>query len=658
MFNFFNSKFICGVLVTAVALCASCSKDDEPSDPNKPGNVDSNTSVADPVGTVTMRMRNDNETKLGQMIVSPENNFSCSRGMIASIGQVAGLGNITDIPLTGWSDNVAVTIGNGYVYYDGNQYYRIYAVQWLYEAGTTNAIIGVELKYQAPFKGIDEDLIPEAPAISFSDEGGNDQILFTNTSVIPFTVESDQSWCQVSRYASTDKNEYFLYDGIDVTVLPNAEMEQTTAKITVKTLYGKRTIINVTRAGQAPTILFPNGETEYTQDEVSANGETTVITLTTNVESEDFKAVSNVDWITIDESRADSRAMKNMTLRYTVQPNITAGIREGKITLSSVKGENSSVLTISQLAGTLSAQDPIEVTATTTSANLTFSTNVFVQYNVASSAAWCKVGNISNNMVEPTSSGRITLRLEMEPNTTETDRDATITVTANNGSLKASTKVTQKGVSFASLPSTLYFTRNRQNTTVTLPISNLVAKSGADWCQVTVNGTNLVVLVDDATVNRTTQITFEGTSAKITIDQSKYAVGDAYNESGIEGTVIVMDGATRLVRSDDLGTAAYSTEEFVIGATDMTNGMVNMTRVKSLSSWRNYYPAFALCDDLNVNGVTGWYLPAAEEVTGLTGAWSSTESSASNAYYIDSRSYVSGKKSVKRHVYAVHLFVQ
>ena len=38
--------------------------------------------------------------------------------MIASIGPVSGLGNITVIPLTGWSDNVAVTIGNGYVYYD------------------------------------------------------------------------------------------------------------------------------------------------------------------------------------------------------------------------------------------------------------------------------------------------------------------------------------------------------------------------------------------------------------------------------------------------------------------------------------------------------------------------------------------------------------
>lgn len=647
--------------MAGLAFTSSCSKDDDgPDDPNKPGNVDANTSVADPVGTVTMRMRNDNETKLGQMIVSPENNFSCDKGMIASIGKVAGLGNITDIPLTGWSDNVAVVIGNGYVYYDGNQYYRIYAVQWLMEAGTSDNIIGVELKYQAPFKGVDEDITPESPALSFSDEGGTDQIKFTNTSVIPFTVESDQNWCRVSRWASNDKNEKFLYDGIEISVIPNDEMEQSSAKVTIKTLYGKRTIINVTRAGQSPVVFFPNGETEYAITDVDANGHSKLIDLTTNIEPEDLKAVPNVEWIVIDESKSNlnSRSTRNLTLRYTVRPNYTAAQREGRISFSSVKGEKNSVMTITQLPGEMTASDPIEIAASVTDANVSFTTNVTGTYTVASSASWCRVANITNNIKEVTSTGRFSLRLDMDPNTTETDRKAVITVTAQNGTLRAQTEVTQKGVSFENVPKILYFSKNHQNTTITLPAKDLQVKSSADWCSVVVNGLNLTILVDDTTIDRTATISIENTSAKIEIDQSKYAVGDDYNEKGIVGTVCVMDGATRLVRSNLLGTAAYSTENFSIGATDRKDGMTNMTKVKSLTSWKKYYPAFALCDELNVNGVTGWYLPAVDEHIGISG-WSSTETGENSAYAFTGRTTTTtSSKSTNREVYAVHLFVK
>ena len=119
-----------------------------------------------------------------------------------------------------------------------------------------------------------------------------------------------------------------------------------------------------------------------------------------------------------------------------------------------------------------------------------------------------------------------------------------------------------------------------------------------------------------------------------------------------------MDGETRLVRSEKLGTAAYSTESFSLGASDRDNGMLNMTKVKQLSSWKKYYPAFLLCDELNVNGITGWYLPAMNENIGKDLAWSSTEGSDDNAYYFYGTTARSSNKSTVRDVYAVHRFVK
>lgn len=650
------------ILVSGTLLTTSCGGDnDEPSDPNLPSQVNPDTPVDDPVGTVTMRMRNDNDTKLGDLTVSRENNFSCGKtGMIASIGKVAGLGNITDIPLTGWSDNVAVIIGNGYVYYDGNQYYRIYASQWLMEAGTTDSYLGVEIKYQTPFKGVDEDISPESTTLSFSDIGGTDALRFTNTSVIPFTVESDEEWCRVTRWASTDKNESFLYDGISVTVLPSTLMEETYAKITIKTLYGKRTIINVTRSGQAPSILFSNGESEFVREDVSPKGDSSSVAVTTNVEKEDFKAVSDVDWLVIDNiSRSDnSRAMRNMEIHYTVNPNYTASGRQGKIMLSSTKGERTSVMTVTQLPGEMTAQSQeVELTASSTSASVSFTTNVSGDYVIGSSATWCRVVKETREVNVTGNTQTFPVSLELDPNTSETDRKATVTATVNNGTLKAQCVIVQKGVSYESLPKRIYFTRVHENMSINLPISDIKAKSSADWCQVHVNGSKLTVLVDDTDVNRTATITIENTSVKIIVDQSKYAVGDTYDEKGVKGTVCYMKNGDRLVRSELLGQAEYSTESFSLGATDPDNGMLNMTKVKSLSSWKKYYPAFVLCDELNTDGVTGWYLPAQNEVIGLsTTAWSSTEAGESTAYRIGSTTPTS--KQTSYNIYAVHRFVE
>lgn len=655
------------LLVAGIFMFAACDKDDnEPVDPNKPENVDPNAPVDDPVGTVVMRMRNDNETKLGYMIVSPENNFHCISGMIASLGKVTGLGNINDIPLTGWSDDVAVIIGNGYVYYDGNQYYRIFASQWLYEAGTNNAIIGVELKFQTPFKGVDEELQLESTTLSFSDAGGTDQIRFKNTPVIPFTIEmeKDCDWCNVSRWSSSEKSERFLYDGVQVVVSPNIQMEETRTKVIIKTLYGKRTMFEVVRSGQTPTVYFPNGETEDTQ-KIGANGGSRSINLTTNIEEEDFKAVADVDWIRLETvNQAPSRDMRNRVVRFTVLPNNTAAKRTGKVSFSSVKGEKTSVLSIEQEPGQITSEQNVEVSANTLSVNAVFSTNVTGDINITSSETWCKPAaeKISIQLGNSETLRRFTIGLTLEPNNNDKPRKAVLTASSSTGNLKATMEIVQNGPDFENVPRITYFDRKRSSLNIELPINNMKAVSSESWCQTIITDNYLRIIVDETTEDRTATVSLEGTSVKIQIDQSKYAVGDPYEEKGVKGTVYVMKGAERYVRSEILGMAAYTISEFYsIGATSRTNGLANMDRVRSLGSWQTYYPAFALCDELNKDGVTGWYLPAIDQMAGTSldfDAWSSTENGDKLAFYYNRTGISWTAKDVNKYVFAIHPFVK
>lgn len=61
--------------MAAMGLAVPACSSDEPDDPNKPEEVDPSKPTEDPMGTITLRMRNDNETLLGDFIISPENNF-------------------------------------------------------------------------------------------------------------------------------------------------------------------------------------------------------------------------------------------------------------------------------------------------------------------------------------------------------------------------------------------------------------------------------------------------------------------------------------------------------------------------------------------------------------------------------------------------------
>ncbi len=105
-------------------------------------------------------------------------------------------------------------------------------------------------------------------------------------------------------------------------------------------------------------------------------------------------------------------------------------------------------------------------------------------------------------------------------------------------------------------------------------------------------------------------------SQKVTLE-TKYSVGDYYNQDGKEGVVfeVTEDGLhgkiISMTQSSKLQWASDKKErDRFIDANNKTDGTKNMETIQQIPGWEKKYPAFKWCADLG----DGWYLPAIEEL--------------------------------------------
>lgn len=101
--------------------------------------------------------------------------------------------------------------------------------------------------------------------------------------------------------------------------------------------------------------------------------------------------------------------------------------------------------------------------------------------------------------------------------------------------------------------------------------------------------------------------------------QAPYKVGDFYNENGVVGMVykVTDDGMRGMITSLKNTSTVWAVSGTLTNALDQNDGMNNMNIIKQLTDWESRYPAFKWCDDLNRNGVSGWYLPSINELKEL-----------------------------------------
>ena len=672
------------MLLIAMSVIA-CSSDDST---DGDGNIKPDVNVNDPAGTVSLSMMkgpsiSEGATRIGGSYIYIGNDYNFDGGSFISLGTVKGLGNVSYIPTTGWADKVSVRNNNGYVAYSHGTFYRIFVEKEI--VGTTGGIIGYDVKYQAPFKGKDLELELPATSVSFDKKGGTENIVFDNKEFVVFTAKSSEDWCQI--IPTSTYNYSFLANGIQIIAQPSNVAATTEATITLTTAYGKKKEIKVTRGGVDPYLTL--NETSVTLDAKECKRQ---IGLNTNIQKEDL-TISNTasSWCKaefVDQTRAihasaarikfvgnkPAKAVKAANaagsasyyaLVLKANSNDKDTERKGTITLKSKDGKKSVTLNVIQDKAYLYVKDKgynkasFDNEERNATIGTVYTSLEYEDLQVSCNEAWCKPE------LQKTY-GNIELNANISKNTTEKSREAKIVISNKTKTLSFTLTVSQRGIQFIPSQTKVGFDKNQSNKTITINTnSDWEASSNQSWCTISKNGNNLTIRAtpySGSAANRKATISFKGLSTKIEVDQSKYALGDEYNENGVKGQVICINDTIRYV-GKDVGNAVWSNEDVLTGANNGYDGRVNMAIIKKISGWKDLYPAFALCDALNTGNVTGWYLPAREELfyirKGGSGNkayyWSSTEYTAKQAYTFYNDPYIQHKSSGYK-VKAVHRF--
>lgn len=209
--------YLIPMLLVSFMTCmmTACGKDnDEPDDPSKPDEptvVDPEQPVQDPASTVTVNILNNKENvSLGGVTVYMDeaNNLCAYSGSyeesdLINIGSVAGLGNIVDIPTSGWKQKAVLNPGEGYIvrsrYYYGSgkwgpyTYARIYVISYL--GSVEGAITGAQIKYQCPFQ------LPiklSAKTVTFDAEGEGQVQTISLLNPTDVTVREQPEWLNIT----------------------------------------------------------------------------------------------------------------------------------------------------------------------------------------------------------------------------------------------------------------------------------------------------------------------------------------------------------------------------------------------------------------------------------------------------------------------------
>lgn len=415
-------KFILLLFVVFSAMTFTSCTSDEPLDPDNGTPTNPTAPIDDPDGTITLNMRNSNNGKTVMEscgIYIENDNFAnySYQGEIyfSDMGEVNGLGNVSSIPRSGWAKTVAVTKGHGYVFccvpysYLGQDvvFYRMFVSDYLVDTG--GGIIGAIVKYQKPFKGLDEVIQPALTTLSFSAEDEPLYVQFKNSNIILFSATTTEYWINIAKTSTTSQK--FLADGLQVIVAENNSSDARSGTINVKTVYGKEVQIKVNQSGIESAIKLDNSSLDVDSSEGSYSS-----TLSTNVQVGDLALEGETEWCKpsiqsklyapktikwIDENPVE--ITPESTREYQLVLNISENADyDDRTTSIKVKDRNSDAA--ASLVVTQKGKDrpfisfhdeEIKLDANSHSYSLTFTTNVDLpDITAAANVEWITAGDI------------------------------------------------------------------------------------------------------------------------------------------------------------------------------------------------------------------------------------------------------------------------
>ena len=547
-------------ILCAAALVTACGKDEPGEGPDNNGGsdappvIDPNEQVADPEGTVTLSMRNENsgKTVLNDMYIDKADNFTGSYGWVfVNLGSMQGLGNVSYIPKSGYASKVSVTPGNGYVavraansYYGlKEELYRLYVTG--YTLDIAGQIIGAEVKYQEPFKGLDEALKADETSLTFTNDGGQQSIVLNNATIIPFTIQSSAPWCRAVPSSTTDYS--FLHDAVTIEVEPTSSTTTDEATVTLTTGYKKELSIKVTRAGRDPFLSLNSSSAELTFYDQTVN-----VGVSTNIPSSQLTVTSDADWCTASfTDNAERMRVKASTIKYIdgkpapTSRSYDEGISSLNLTISATKnlsetqrtaiitvasGEITSTYTVTQNGTGMTIQGLTDNAVTISAESMTTDVAVWCALNldeleVVSDSEWLEAEMKADYR------GEKYIALTPSSNDNTLSRQAKVTVSSVTGDLSASFVVNQEAgtLEFATDDETISIDPQAGTKTIalntTVAPSNLKVESSADWCTASIDGKSVKLEYTENPISnsRNTDITVStiegGMSAKISVVQ-------------------------------------------------------------------------------------------------------------------------------------------
>lgn len=449
--------------------------------------------------------------------------------------------------------------------------------------------------------------------VNFNKAASNGQCTFTSSiKTEELNVRSSETWCK----ATLNQN------AIKISVENNATGLERNA---IVTLYS-----NKSTASAEIKVTQTSGGIKFADDEITVPATTSnkTVSVTSDFSKDEMTISSNAEWCVPSLTSAQAVSL-------ACDENPTEKARTANVTISDLSGNRKDILVVKQEAGYIKLQEEtitLKGTEETNTGTLTFTSNVVdANLEVSSKASWCT----------PTIS-RGTINFSAVSNPTEEDRSTTVTIKAKKGLLSQNIKVTQTAnrivIGNNELDSELFFDKNAGNQTLTInsTLPNIEPEcSDNSWCTITYESYNnsrygsLVIRINSTSVNRMTTISFKGYKETIIIKQTKYSIGDIYNENGLSGPIRYMERGEIKI-SKELGiTAVWSTEEVRTGATSRDNGLENTKTIEKIPNWENLYPVFAKCKEYNNANGTNWYIPAVDEVykedlTRISDYWSHT----------------------------------
>ena len=440
---------------------------------------------------------------------------------------------------------------------------------------------------------------------------------------------------------------------------------------------------------RSPQLQFTQGGDDKTIDH---NKGVVECDLSGNIPYEQLVAETDADWCKAtlkNTSQSDASGYYTYHLQINVEANLTQDQREATVKITNKDNTIERKFKIIQIGNQPYAIMPnggdVSVNADGRTLTRTIETNVPISaFSVTTSqSTWSSV-----TLKDVTKTGDFPYVYEMavklDENISDKKRTTVVTVNISQGNLEGKYAITQSAATLTLSKTVLGFDKNAATRKISVSASNSwEATSSASWCKVEQSGSSLVVTVTAATSDRTATITFKERSDKIVINQTKYTVGETYNENGVTGTVAYIGDDKRFICRHVSGSNVYkwSTSSSITGANSLYDGYSNTQKIHEQPSWRVSYPAFAVADELNVGGETGWYVPAIDELSNMLPfvstelSWynevvSSTEGAAiSGGVYFPSENFQaiiysygswkvsSGFKTSERyHVYAIRQF--